>query len=106
MHDIILPIILATLASGGLWTTIQLMITKNSEKEKEKNTNEKLVRGALLGLLHEQLLYRYNKIIDNGTVSEREFRDLDSYLWNPYSGLGGDGIIEDLRERAKELIEH
>lgn len=104
--DAIITIIAAVLASGGLWTTIQLMITGRQTKEKDRDEERALIRASLLGLLHEQLLYRYNRIIDRGEVTEREFRDIETYLFKPYHDLGGNGIIEELRNRAQEMLSH
>lgn len=104
-------IIVAILASGGLWSVVSAIIAAWLDSRREKRAEE---RGegermeahsrALRGLLYGELEKRCTDYIKKGRISAAELNDLRKYYYEPYhDGLGGDGTIEALFGRVENL---
>lgn len=97
MHtDFIVTIIVATLASSGLWSFILYMVQKRDEK---KDSLTKLI----LGLAYREITELCLKYINRGSITKDEYEDLLKYLFLPYKDLGGDGTAERLVDAVKTL---
>ena len=93
----ITQIVLAIFASTGFWACVQAVILKRMDRRSAE-------RAALLGLLHERLVDQCEVYLDKGYISEGQYRDLDEYIYKPYSALGGNGTGQVYMERVRELI--
>lgn len=104
-------LIIAILASGGLWSVVNALVAAWLDRRREKRAEE---RGegermeahsrALRGLLYGELEKRCTDFIKKGRISAAELNDLRKYYYEPYhDGLGGDGTIEALFGRVENL---
>lgn len=91
MHEIIL-ILSTAIASSGFWGIIQYIIEKRSS-----------LSGALVGVMHYQILQLANKYINRGWVHQNEYDDLLMYLYKPYKELGGNGTVDNVMEKVSRL---
>ena len=86
--DMFTTVVIAMFASTGFWTLVNNIY---QEKKKPKDTPEKR---ALLGLLHENLMVKCSKYIDQGWITVEDYEDLKHYTYDPYRELGGNGTGE------------
>lgn len=89
--QIIMTLLSALLASGGLWAIISKKLdTKTAEDH------------MLLGLAHDRIFQLCKHYIAEGSISVEEFRNLE-YLYKPYEELGGNGTAKLLFEEVKKV---
>lgn len=96
MSDLVIAIIIAVLASSGLWSIVLYKIQK---RDSDKDAVTKLI----LGLAYREITQLCLEYIHKGSVTKDEYEDLIKYLFSPYKELGGDGTAERLVEAVKAL---
>jgi len=94
--EFIITIVVATLASSGLWSLILYKVQKHDEKK------DALTR-LILGLAYREITELCIKYIHRGYVTKEDYEDLVKYLFTPYKELGGDGTAEKLIDEVKKL---
>lgn len=95
MQTIVIPIIVAVVASSGFWAFLQAWI---GAKGKKKSVDRK----ALLALLHDKLYTACREVIKKGEIAADEYENLH-YLYEPYLGMGGNGTCERLMNEVDKL---
>lgn len=108
--DTATTIIVAVLASSGVWAVVQSIIAYFIEKRKKKDDNgtiskddfEAVVKGVR-GLLYGELEQRCSEFIQRGHISAGALNDLRKYYYEPYKSLKGDGTIDRLLQRVEQL---
>lgn len=91
----ILTIFSSVLASSGLWAYIQ------KRSEQKDATKEMLV-----GLGHDRIMYLGMSYIDRGYITQDEYENLQTYLYEPYEKLGGNGSAERIMQEVNKLPIH
>lgn len=80
----ILPILITGLlsigASTGFWAFLQSRRDKKSARTK-----------LLIGLAHDRIMFLGSSYIQRGYISQDEYENLNTYLYEPYSEAGGNG---------------
>lgn len=107
--DYTTTIIVAVLASSGVWAVVQSIIAYFIDKKKKKDDNgtisredfDAVVKG-LRGLMYDKLEERCSHYIKQGKISAGELNDLRKYYFEPYKALKGDGTIDRLMERVED----
>lgn len=94
--EFIVTIVVATLASSGLWSFVLYVVQKRDEKK------DSLTR-LILGLAYREITELCLKYIQRGYITKDEYEDLIKYLFAPYKELGGDGTAEKLIDEVKKL---
>lgn len=103
VETLIVTIIGAVFASSGLWTLILYLVQrKDNKKDKEDEVLDNQSQ-MLLGLGHDRIIYLGAKYIEEGSISEDQFENLNKYLYEPYKKLGGNGTAEKIMEDVKNL---
>ena len=96
MHtDIIIAIIglvAAVFASQGFWTWL-------SNRNRKKSSESKL----LLGIAYSKIIQLCEEHIKRGSITAKEFHELEHYLYEPYREMGGNGTVVKLFDDVKEL---
>lgn len=92
---IIVAVVTSVLGSSGLWAWMLARRDRKSAKTQ-----------MLLGLGHDRIIYLSMKYIERGWISQDEYDDLLTYLYTPYSKLGGNGTAKRLIEEVKKLPIH
>lgn len=90
-----LTIFSSVLASSGLWAYIQ----KRSE---EKDVTKEM----LVGLAHDRIMYLGMSYIDRGYITQDEYENLRTYLYEPYEKLGGNGSAKRIMQEVDKLPIH
>lgn len=89
--DILIPVVLALLASSGFWAFL--------DKRREKGTGE----GELLrGLAADRIMYLGMHYIEKGWISSDEHKNLMG-LFKPYLKVGGNGTAMKIMEEVNKL---
>ena len=104
-------IVIAILASGGLWSVVSALVAAWLDRRREKRAEQQISAGgldahgrALRGLLYGELERKCTEYLKKGKISASELNDLRKYYYEPYhDGLGGDGTIESLFNRVESL---
>lgn len=103
-------IIVAVLASSGVWAVVNTITAYILDKRKKKDDNgtiskddfEAVVKGVR-GLLYGELELKCSQYIQKGNISAGELNDLRKYYFEPYKSLKGDGTIDRLMGRVENL---
>mgnify|MGYP004485625015 FL=1 len=92
MQEVLLPIVLAMLASNGLWALIG--------KRRDKNDVE---RKMLVGLAHDRIVHLGMVYVTRGYITQDEYENLNDYLYVPYEKMGGNGSAKRVMEEVRKL---
>lgn len=96
-------IIIAIIGSGALATLISgifnLILYKVQKKDKQKDASTRMI----LGLGHEQIVELGLSYIKQGYITEIQYKDLITYLWEPYEALGGNGTAAKIIKEVDKL---
>ena len=92
MQEVLLPIVLAVLASNGLWALIG--------KRRDKNDAE---RNMLVGLAHDRIIHLGMVYVTRGYITQDEYENLNDYLYQPYEKMGGNGSAKRVMEEVRKL---
>lgn len=94
--QIVLTIFTSVLASSGLWAFLGSRLDRHSA-EKE----------MLIGLGHDRIMYLGMRYIERGWITQDEYENLNTYLYEPYKKLGGNGsALRVMQEVNKLPIRH
>ncbi len=90
--EILVTCVIAIFGSTGFWTWLQ-------SRSREKDDVSKLI----MGIGYSKIIDLCEKYIANGSITAREFHELEHYLYEPYHNMGGNGTVQALFEQVKEL---
>ena len=90
--NILLPVLIAIVASSGFWAYI------SNNKEKKSMQTELLV-----GLAHDRLTSLSLIYIQRGWITQDEYENLNVFLYKPYEKLGGNGSVKRLMLEVDKL---
>lgn len=94
--ELIATLVVAVLASNGLWSYIQFKAQQRSSK---KSLEQKL----LLGIAFKEIVETCQAYLDRGQISHDEYKELNHYLFEPYKEMGGNGTAERLIKEVEKL---
>ncbi len=92
MTQTLLTILCAMIGSSGLWLFLQKLLEKRDVKTK-----------MLIGLGHDRIMYLGMKYIERKWITQSEYENLYTYLYQPYKKMGGNGSAERVMEEVKKL---
>lgn len=90
--QIIVPIIVTSIASSGFWLFLM------SSREKRTAQTE-----LLIGLAHDRIVEQGMKYITRGWITQDEYENLNLYLFKPYEKLGGNGSVRRIMLEVDKL---
>lgn len=119
MTETIVPIILGVVASGGLWTFIQYLISRNDDKKKamddliraiaqlqtsvdETNTDMKLQNEALMAMAQDRILFLAREYLKQGWIYDKDLSNLRR-MADAYKALEGNGDVHILMDLVDKL---
>ena len=90
----IVSIIVAVLASSGLWA---FLLNRSNKKDSKSD--------MLMGLAHDRILYLGKSYLERSPtyVTMDEYDNLKNYLYEPYKRLGGNGTAERVMNEVDKL---
>jgi hypothetical protein len=90
--DILVTVFVTVFASNGFWAILQ--------KKFDRNSTEKAL---LIGLAHDRIIYVGEGFLARGWITCDEYEDFMTYLYEPYTKYGGNGIAERISDEVKKL---
>lgn len=90
--QIVVPIVISTIASSGFWLFIM------NYREKRSKQIE-----LLIGLAHDRIVERGMYYITRGWITQDEYENLNLYLYQPYEKLGGNGSVRRIMLEVDKL---
>lgn len=96
MSGEIISLVVAVIASSGLWT----FITRIYDNKKKHLTNSEKIS---LGVAHDRIMFLGNMFVKRGYIEPDEYENLHDYLYVPYKGMGGNGAAERLMQEVNKL---
>ena len=90
--QIVIAVITSTLASSGLWAFLTTRMDKRDTKT-----------DMLVGLGHDRIMFLGMKYIDRGWITNDEYENLYTYLYEPYEKLGGNGSAKKIMKEVEKL---
>ena len=93
-----IQIILACLASGGLFSFLQFIITLLIDRKKKPNNETQL----LLALAHDKIIYLCKQAIDKGFITQDEYDNI-LQLYTPYKNAGDNHLAKKYFEEVEKL---
>ena len=90
----IVSIIVAVLASSGLWA---FLLNRSNKKDAKSD--------MLMGLAHDRILYLGKSYLERSLeyVTMDEYDNHKNYLYEPYKRLGGNGTAERIMNEVDKL---
>jgi hypothetical protein len=70
-----------------------------SKRAERKDSKTEL----LLGIAHDRIVHLGMVYVERGFVTQDEYENLDVYLYQPYTKLGGNGTTTRIMEEVKKL---
>lgn len=92
MTGYIITIIVAIFGSTGFWSWL-------SGRRSKKDGATRLI----LGLAYQQIIRSAEHYIKRGFIDADEYNELNRYLFEPYTAMGGNGTAQKLMEEVKHL---
>lgn len=119
MTTIIIPIILGVIASGGLWTFIQYLISRNDDKKKamddlinaiaqlqtsvdENNTDMKLQNEALMSIAQDRIVWLARQYLKQGWIYDEDLSSMRR-MADAYKALDGNGLVKTEMDLVDKL---
>lgn len=96
MSGEIISLVVAVIASSGLWT----FITRIYDNKKKHLTNSEKIS---LGVAHDRIMFLGNMFVKRGYIEPDEYENLHDYLYVPYKEMGGNGAAERLMQEVNKL---
>ena len=90
--QLIITVLVAVLGSNGLWAWIQSRSTAKSARDR-----------MILGLGHDAIFRVAEKYIHRNGITLSELDDLETYLFKPYSEMGGNGTAAAIVQKCRQL---
>lgn len=90
--QMIITIVGSVLASSGLWTLINKKLDKKDAKTE-----------LLIGIAHDRIVFLGMSYIQRGYITQDEYENLYTYLYNPYLKNGGNGSATRVMKEVDKL---
>ena len=90
--QMIVTIICSVLASSGFWAWLV-----------KRNEGRDVKTRMLVGLAHDRIMYLSSEYIKRGYITMDEYENLNTYLYEPYEALGGNGSAKRVMDEVKRL---
>ncbi len=90
--SLIATIFVSGLASSGLWAYIQSRTSRHSASDQ-----------LLMGLAHERIVHVGSHYVNRGWLTYDEYNDFIKHLYQPYANLGGNGMVEKVKQEVEKL---
>lgn len=101
--EVIVAIVVAILGSGGLTTTIQILITRHYAKKDKKTEDQEAIRKAVEALAHDAYFRHTRQLLAKDFVTEDELEN-HNYLYTAYHTLGLNSTGDQLHRQVMQKM--
>lgn len=88
----IITIFISVLGSSGLWAFLGNRFDRKSAQKE-----------MLIGLGHDRIMYLGMRYVERGWITQDEYENLNTYLYEPYVKLGGNGSAHRIMQEVNKL---
>lgn len=88
----LVSVLCAVIASSGFWAYMQ-------KRHDRKDAKTEL----LIGMAHDRIMYLCRCYIEQGWITQDEYENLRTYLYDPYKKNGGNGSAERNMKEVDKL---
>ena len=96
---------------GGSGVTFITFLIQRHDKKTDKRQEEyqelsdkiELISDALRGQGHDRIVYLGGRYIQRGGITQDEYDNLYTYLYKPYTALGGNGTAKKVMTDCERL---
>lgn len=88
----LVSVVCAVVASSGFWAWMQ-----------KRHDNKDAKTELLIGLAHDRIMYLCMSYIKRGWITQDEYENLRTYLYEPYEKNGGNGSAKRLMVEVDRL---
>ena len=81
------------------------MVARRDKKNKDSEKNDAKT-DMIMGLGHDRIIYLCEKYIDRGWISSEEYENINTWLFDPYTRMGGNGTAKRLMAIVGNLPVH
>lgn len=85
-------VICSILASSGFWA---YMVARRDKKAKAAEKTDAKT-DMIMGLGHDRIIYLCEKYIERGWITSEEYENINTWLFDPYTRMGGNGTAKRL----------
>lgn len=93
--ELVITIVCSVLASSGLWAIVMKRMDQNDAKTE-----------LLKGIAHDRIVFLGMSYINRGFITQDEYDNLYSYLYQPYRKVTGGGDNGSSADRVMKEVEH
>lgn len=90
--QMIATIVCSVLASSGLWAIIAKRLDKKDAKTE-----------LLIGIAHDRIVFLGMSYVNRGYITQDEYENLYTYLYQPYLKNGGNGSATRVMKEVDKL---
>lgn len=90
--QMIVTVVCSVLASSGLWTLVSKRIDKKDAKTE-----------LLIGIAHDRIVFLGMSYVNRGYITQDEYENLHTYLYQPYLKNGGNGSANRVMKEVDKL---
>lgn len=90
--QLILTVVASVLASSGLWTVVQKRMDHKDAKTE-----------LLIGIAHDRIVFLGMSYVQRGYITQDEYENLYTYLYQPYLKNGGNGSATRVMKEVDKL---
>jgi hypothetical protein len=103
----LVTIFCALAASTGFWGFVTHQADKREherlEREKQAQSEREAQRKLLTGLAHDRIMWLGMQYINRGNITNDEYENLRTYLFEPYAAYGGNGSAAKVMRDVDKL---
>lgn len=90
--QMIVTVVCSVLASSGLWAFVQKRMDKKDAKTE-----------LLIGIAHDRIVFLGMSYVSRGYITQDEYENLYTYLYQPYLKNGGNGSASRVMKEVDKL---
>ena len=90
--QMIVTVVCSVLASSGLWA----LVSKRMERKDAKTE-------LLIGIAHDRIVFLGMSYVNRGYITQDEYENLYTYLYQPYLKNGGNGSASRVMKEVDRL---
>lgn len=94
--ELIISLFVAIFASTGFWAFITFLIQRKDAKTSAESQ-------ILKGLAHDRICTLGEKYIEQGYITQGQYKNIHDYLYEPYRRLNGNGTAEKIMHEVEKL---
>lgn len=90
--QMIVTVVCSVLASSGLWALVSKMMEHKDAKTE-----------LLIGIAHDRIVFLGMSYVNRGYITQDEYENLYTYLYQPYLKNGGNGSASRVMKEVDRL---